>query len=194
MQNVTVNYNGTIRLLNTVSSADIAIEYSLPFNYLDGQVDFDGSNINDNDYALGFSYDKDPTLTHFNGADSCSVGLFWNSANEKSLIRNFCHIKTKYISISGTRLTIQVENSNPLFADSTNAWEINGNLKTMVKTSLPNAKYFLTSNVVDNFNAGETVDSKPQFNGGLISGAKIFPMYFPKRDTLVLKGDKLDRG
>ena len=201
MQNVTINTNGNINLLNAVSSSDFAVTYSLPFNYLDGQVDFYGSQINNNDYALGYSYDTTPVLTHFNGADSCSIGLFWTNAypatgndTKYPLIRNFCHIKTKYISISSTSLTIEVTSLNTLFADSTNAWEINGNIKTMVKTSLPNAKYFLTSNVADNFTGGGTANTKPLFNGNLISGGQVFPMYFPKRDTLILKDNYLNQG
>ena len=201
MQNVTVNINGTSRLLNASDSADMSVGYSLPFNYLDGQVDFNGSQINNNDYALGYSYTTNPSLTHFNGAESCDIGLFWTNAypatgndTKYPLIRNFCHIKTKYLSISGTNLTISVTSSSVLFQDNTNAWEIDGNLKVMVKDGLPNGKYFLTSNVSETSTQSGVVTTVPQVNGGRVLAGDVFPMYFPKRDTLILKDNYLNQG
>ena len=52
MQNITLNPNGTLRLLNMVSSNDVSVGYLPTFNYLDGHVDFDSTQINNADYSL----------------------------------------------------------------------------------------------------------------------------------------------
>ena len=199
MQNVSINGSG-MKIVNMVSGNDVNIGYSLPFNYLDDQVDFDGININSATYALGYSYSPNPNLlTHFNGVSACDIGLFatttypYKSNMKFPLVRNFCHIKSKYISISGTSIAIGVTNSLNLYQDNTSAWEIVGSIKYMVKTHIPNVKYVLTSLVKDNLNQGGIVSTREIFNAGLVESSSIFPMYFPKRDTLMLTGNKLDQ-
>jgi hypothetical protein len=196
MQNITLNPNGTLRLLNMVSSNDVSVGYLPTFNYLDGHVDFDSTQINNADYSLGYSFDKTPsTLTHFNGFNNCSIafGRPNSSANyDNVLVKKYCYVKTKYISASGTSTTISVTSGSVLFA-SAGGWETSGSVKYMVNGSIPNVKYFLTDDINEKPTSG-VASTYPEFLATKVVTGDIFPVYFPKRDTLVLKGDKLDRG
>ena len=201
MQNISISNSGT-KVLNMVNGT-VSIGYSTPFNYIDGQVDFNGGNVNNNNYAVGYSLNASPTkLTHFNGEESlCPIGLFWGdvykpSGNSNSvtfpLFRNFCHIKTKYLSISGTSATIAVTNSDPSYQDTTSGWETVGSLKYMVNSTIPNVKYFLTD-LIKAKATGGLASTYEQFLATTVSQGEIFPMYFPKRDTLVLFDNILDQ-
>jgi hypothetical protein len=183
------------RFLNMVS--DVAkVGYLPTFNYLDGQVDFNSSEINNNSYDLGYALTKDRG-THFNGFNTCDATFSYTPNSDfsevtKAIVRNFCYIKTKYISISGSSSSIYPTITIPpsqMELSPSNSYDI------MVRDSIPNVKYFLTSAVQE---LGSSISSaaaaKAAGLGALVTDGNIFPIYFPKRDTLVLKGDKLDRG
>ena len=194
MQNITLTPNSNSRLLNMVDSSDVQVGYLPTFNYLDDHVDFDTTQINNSDYALGYSFENTPNeLTHFNGFNSCSIGFGNPNSNatySEVLVRQYCHIKTKYISISGTSTTISVTSGESLFG-SAGGWETIGGVQYMVNGSISNVKYFLTNRVEDIPNGG-VVQTPEQFLATKVTVGEIFPMYFPKRDTL--QNNKLDRG
>ena len=109
MEKITINCAGN-KFLNMHSYENsINVGYLPTFNYLDGNVDFNRSEINTSNFDLGYAYT--PPLTHFNGFSVCEAAFgvpdgATGGVSGNALLRNLCRIKTKYISISGTSLSI----------------------------------------------------------------------------------------
>ena len=208
------------KLINTTiytSKFQASVGYSLPFNYLDGFVDFDSSEQNQTDNDLGFSQlGKGSSsqgvmgpLTHFNGVNSCNIGYFSTSAypyntTTSPQVRKFCHIKEKYISISGTSIYIGCSSTSPTYnglslnQDTIPQWVNattlnNTTIRLMVEGNISNVKYFMTRPINASVFPVGSLGAVSLAWGDAVETASIFPMYFPKRDTLVLTNNKLDQ-
>ena len=64
--------------------------------------------------------------------------------------------------------------------------------KLMVEGYIPNVKYFLTESKTWSQGLQSQANDVSFFGDQVISGT-IFPLYFPKRDTLMFTNNKLDQ-